>query len=152
MVLTVGQNAPPPTRDLAAEQAIRMIVAGQVDAWNAGDGHGYATDIAPDVSFTNVFGMVMYGHEAFERRHAEILATFYKGTVKSHVIRRMRFLTQDVAIVNIDNEVRRVRSLPSGLAVPRDGVLRTQLLQVFVRHNGRWWVEAYHNVDLKATN
>jgi hypothetical protein len=23
-------------------------------------------------------------------------------------------------------------------------------MQVFVRRNGRWWVEAYHNVDIKS--
>lgn len=152
LALTLGQNASPPTQDLVAERAIRTIVAGQVSAWNAGDAVGYASEVATDVSFTNLFGMVMYGHDAFERRHAEILATFYKGTVKSHVIRRMRFVTEDVAIVDIDNEVRGVRSLPGGIAVPMDGVVRTQLMQVFVRRNGRWWVEAYHNVDIKATN
>ena len=150
LVLTLGQNGSPPAQDLVAERAIRTIVAGQVSAWNAGDAKGYSSDVAPDVSFTNLFGMVMYGHDAFERRHAEILATFYKGTVKSHVVRRIRFVTVDAAIVDIDNEVRGVRSLPSGLAVPTDGVVRTQLMQVFVRRHGRWLVEAYHNVDVKA--
>lgn len=150
LALTLWQNASPPPNDLAAERAIRTIVAGQVSAWNAGDAESYSSDVAPDVSFTNLFGMVMYGHDAFERRHAEILSTFYKGTVKSHVVRRIRFVTVDVAIVDIDNEVRGVRSLPSGLAVPSDGVVRTQLMQVFVRRDGRWWVEAYHNVDVKA--
>jgi len=64
----------------------------------------------------------------------------------------MRFVTENVAIVDIDNEVRGVRSLPRGLAVPKDGVMRTQLMQIFVRRNGRWWVEAYHNVDVKVTS
>ena len=150
LALTLGQDASPSTNDVAAEQAIRTIVAGQVSAWNVGDAKGYSSDVAPDVSFTNLFGMVMYGHDAFERRHAEILATFYKGTVKSHLVRRIRFVTGDVAIVDIDNEVRGVRSLPGGLVVPEDGILRTQLMQVFVRRNDRWRVEAYHNVDVKA--
>jgi hypothetical protein len=30
-------------------------------------------------------------------------------------------------------------------------VVKTQLMEVFVRREGRWWVEAYHNVDVKAT-
>jgi hypothetical protein len=76
------ENASPPPQDVVAEEAIRTIVAGQVIAWNAGDAKGYASDVASDVSFTNLFGMVMYGREAFERRHAGILATFYKGTTK----------------------------------------------------------------------
>jgi uncharacterized protein (TIGR02246 family) len=140
----------PASSDDAAEAAIREIVAAQASAWNAGDGNGYSAHVGPDVSFTNLFGMVMYGREAFERRHSEILATFYKGTTKSHVVRKIRFVTPDVAIVDIDNEVGGVRSLPPGLVVPKDGILRTQLMEIFARRDNRWWVEAYHNVDLKA--
>src|SRR3954453_14466218 len=106
--------------------------------------------LAPEVSFTNLFGMVMYGAPAFAKRHCEILSTFYRGTTKSHVIRRLRFVTSEVAIVDIDNEVRGVKSMPSGIVVPPDGVVKTQLMEVFVRREGRWWIAAYHNVDVKS--
>jgi uncharacterized protein (TIGR02246 family) len=132
------------------EAAVRAIIADQAAAWNAGDGAAYSRHVAPEASFTNIFGMVMYGAPAFEKRHAEILATFFKGTTKHHQVRRVRFVTADVAIVDIDNEVRGVKTLPEGLAVPADGVLRTQLMEVFTRRDGRWWVDAYHNVDTKV--
>jgi uncharacterized protein (TIGR02246 family) len=93
----------------------------------------------------------MYGAPAFAERHSEILAKFYKGTTKQHAIRRIRFITPDVAIVDIDNEVRGVKSMPGRIVVPPDGVVKTQLMEVFVRREGRWWIEAYHNVDVKAT-
>jgi uncharacterized protein (TIGR02246 family) len=131
------------------EALIRAIVAEQVTAWNAGDGVAYAKHLAPDVSFTNLFGMVMYGAAAFARRHTEILTTFYKGTTKHHAVGRVRFVTPDVAIVDIDNEVRGVTEMPDGITVPPDGVIATQLMQVFVRRDDRWWIEAYHNVDVK---
>ena len=133
-----------------AEAAIRTIVADQAKAWDAGDGAAYSRNVSPDVSFTNLFGMVMYGAVAFEKRHTEILAGFYKGTTKKHTVRRIRFVTPDVAIVDIDNEVHGVKALPAGIAIPRDGIIRTQLMEVFVRRDGRWLVEAYHNVDVKA--
>jgi uncharacterized protein (TIGR02246 family) len=133
----------------AAETAIRAIVAEQAVAWNAGDGARYASRLAPEASFTNLFGMVMYGAPAFVKRHQEILATFYKGTTKKHAVRRIRFVTPDVAIVDIDNEVHGVRAMPAGIAVPPDGIIKTQLMEVFVRRNGQWWIEAYHNVDTK---
>jgi len=60
-------------------------------------------------------------------------------------------VTPDVAIVDIDNEVHGVKSMPAGIAVPPDGIVRTQLMEVFARRDGRWWVEAYHNVDVKAS-
>ena len=110
--------------DAAGEASIRKIVAEQLDAWNAGDGAAYARHLAPEAAFTNLFGMVMYGSPAFAKRHSEILSTFYKGTTKHHVIRRIRFVTPDVAIVDIDNEVRGVKSMPAGIVVPPDGVVR----------------------------
>jgi uncharacterized protein (TIGR02246 family) len=91
--------------------------------------------------------MVMHGSPAFENRHAEILATFYKGATKKHVVRKIRFVTPELAIVDIDNEVHGVTSMPGGVIVPKDGVIRTQ---GFVKRDGKWWIEAYHNVDVKA--
>ena len=136
-------------QDAAAETAIRSIVAAQAAAWDAGDAQRYAERLAPEASFTNLFGMVMYGKPAFVKRHAEILASFYKGTTKRHGIRRVRFITPDVAIVDIDNEVHGVKAMPAGITVPPDGIVRTQLMEVFVRRDGGWWLEAYHNVDVK---
>ncbi len=150
LLLTVVHAGQAP--DGSPEQTIRAIVASQAAAWNAGDGAAYARDVSPDVSFTNLFGMVMYGAPAFTERHTGILATIYKGTTKHHAIRRIRFVTPDVAIVDIDNEVHGVKALPAGLTVPGDGVLKTQLMEVLVRRGGRWWVEAYHNVDVKPAN
>jgi uncharacterized protein (TIGR02246 family) len=137
-------------QDPTAEAAIRAIVAAQAKAWDAGDGPGYAARVAPEVAFTNLFGMVMYGKAPFVQRHSEILSTFYKGTTKRHAIRRLRFITADVAIVDIDNEVHGVKAMPAGIAVPKDGIIKTQLMEVFVRRDGGWWIEAYHNVDVKA--
>ena len=137
-------------QDADSEAAIRRIVAEQALAWNAGDGSRYANHVAADASFTNIFGMVMYGAPAFASRHQEILATFYKGTTKQLVIHRLRFVTPDVAIVDIDNAIHGVKAMPAGITVPADGIVRTQLLEVFVRRNGQWWIEAYHNVDVKT--
>ncbi len=149
MLVTLHPAAIMLAQDAAPEAAIRAIVADQVVAWNAGDGPGYARHLAPDASFTNLFGTVFYGAPAFAQRHAEILATFYKGTTKQHVVRRIRFVTPDVAIVDIDNQVQGVKAMPEGIVVPPDGIVKTQLMEVFVRRNGRWLIEAYHNVDLK---
>lgn len=152
IMLVGGMLAIPPAvraQGAADEAAIRELIAQQVVAWDAGDGAGYARHVAPEVSFTNLFGMVMYGAPAFTARHSEILSTFYKGTRKKHVVRRIRFVTADVALVDIDNEVHGVKQMPAGIVVPPDGVVRTQLMEVFARRNGAWWIEGYHNVDLK---
>ena len=139
-------------QDQQAEVPIRAIIAAQVTAWDAGDATAYAKDLAAEASFTNLFGMVMYGAPAFAERNRQVLATFFRGTTKHHGIRRIRFVTPDVAIVDIDNEVRGVKAMPAGIPVPADGIIKTQLMEVFVRRGERWWVEAYHNVDKKPVN
>ena len=149
LVLATSVSPASPAQSAGAEAVIRAIVADQAAAWNGGNAEAFASRVAPDVSFTNIFGMVLYGRPAFVQRHTEILATFYKGTTKHHAIRRIRFVTPDVAIVDIDNEVRRVRTMPAGIAVPPDGVVKTQLMEVFVQRDGGWWIEAYHNVEVK---
>jgi uncharacterized protein (TIGR02246 family) len=149
LAAVLGMRASVAAQGTTDEAAIRAIVADQVVAWDAGDGTRFARRVSPEASFTNLFGMVMYGDVAFKERHSEILSTFYKGTRKKHAVRRIRFVTPDVAIVDIDNEVHGVTTMPAGIVVPPDGVLKTQLMEVFVRRNGEWWVEAYHNVDVK---
>jgi uncharacterized protein (TIGR02246 family) len=133
------------------EDAIRKIISEQVAAWNAGDAKAYARYFAPDGSFTNIYGMAFDGHEAFEKRHAETFATFFKGSNRQERIRRIRFMTSDVAIIDVETQVRNFGKLPPGIQSPPDGVLRTRLLLVFVRRNRQWWIEAYHNVDVKQT-
>jgi len=149
LVMIASGGAAAQTTD---EAQIRTLVAAQAAAWDKGDAAGYAKDVSPDVSFTNLFGMVIYGGPSFIERHRQILSTFYKGTTKHHAIRRIRFVTSDVALVDIDNEVHGVKAMPAGIAVPPDGIVKTQLLEVFVRRNGRWLIEAYHNVDTKPPN
>ena len=125
LVCAMLPAAPVWAQDARDDAALRKIIADQVVAWDAGDGTRYAVDVAPDASFTNLFGMVMYGAPAFAARHTEILATFYKATRKKHEVRRIRFLSPDVAIVDIDNEVHDVKQMPGGIALPADGVIRT---------------------------
>src|SRR5258708_4291034 len=139
-------------QDQQAEAPIRAIIAAQAAAWDAGDGTAYAKDLAPGASFTNLFGMVMYGAPAFTERHRQILATFYKGTTKHHAIRRIRFVTPDVALVDIDNEVRGVKVMPAGIPVPPNGIVKTQLMEVFVPRGARRWIAPDHNDDTKPAH
>lgn len=69
-----------PAQHGSAESQIRAIVAAQTVAWNAGDATAYARDVSAEVSFNNLFGMVMYGAPAFTERHRQFLATFYGDT------------------------------------------------------------------------
>lgn len=131
------------------EAAIRKIVNEQVAAWNAGDAKAFSRHIAKAVAFTNVFGVASYGSAAFEKRNQTMLGSIYKGTTRVMKIRQIRFPAPGVAIVDIENEIHGVKHAPKGIHVTAEGMVRTQLMEVFVRHGAEWWVEAYHNVDVK---
>jgi uncharacterized protein (TIGR02246 family) len=138
------------TNSSSDQEAILKIISEEVAAWNAGDATAYSRHFAPGGTFTNIYGMVFEGHEAFEKRHAESFATFFKGSTRQEKVRRIRFVTADVAIVDVDTEVKGFSKMPAGVSISADGLLRTRLQQVFVTRDNDRWIEAYHNVDVKV--
>ena len=109
--------------------------------------HGNPSDhFAEDGSFTNIFGTVRYGREAFEQRHIEIAQTIFKGTSVKSSIAKLRFVRPDVAIVDVSGEMTGFANVPAGLPVGSDGILRFKLLLVLVKDKGEWWITEYHNV------
>jgi uncharacterized protein (TIGR02246 family) len=126
--------------------AIEALVAAETDAWNRGDAKAFAAPFTADGSFTNIIGMVYYGREEFEERHAQIFKTIYKGSVLKQSIGKLRFVRPDVAIVDINVELSGVLSVPPGVRTDPDHVIRTKLQLVLVNEKGDWWITAYHNV------
>jgi uncharacterized protein (TIGR02246 family) len=143
-------GAAPQVRPTPADEArIREIIAEQVAAWNAGDGKAFSASFAENGSFTNIRGTVFYGHSAFEDRHIEIFRTFFKGSKLTMSPTKIRFVRPDVAIVDIATEVSGLRDAPPGVTAGA-GRIHTRLQQVFVKNDGVWRVESYHNVDVKG--
>ncbi len=137
-------------RDLSHDTAdIEALVAGLTAAWNRGDAKAFSARFAADGSFTNVLGIVAYGREIFELRHAEIFSTIYKGSVLRQSIGKLCFIRRDVAVVDVDAAVTGYGRLPPGVQAGSDGVLRAKLQLVLTRENDGWWISAYHNVDVK---
>lgn len=137
-------------RSRAADDArIRAIVAEQVTAWNAGDAVAFSKSFAEDGSFTNIRGTVFYGHKAFEDRHREIFATFFKESRLATSVNRIRFVRPDVAIVDVATEISELHDAPPGVKPNSAGRIVTRLQEVFVKDEGVWRVASYHNVDVK---
>jgi uncharacterized protein (TIGR02246 family) len=144
IVLTASAHA----QDASQEAAIRAIVLDQETAWNAGNAAEFCQSAAPEISAFNTSGADMSGKARFCQRQQQILAGIFKGTIKKQPIRRLRFITDNVAIVDIDNEIHGLTKTPSGAPVTGDGVSKTLLMEVFVKRDGRWLMEAFHNTDV----
>ncbi len=133
------------------ETQIRAIVEEQVRAWNACDAVAFSKSFADSGSFTNIRGTVFYGHKAFEDRHREIFAGFFKGSKLAMSITRIRFVRPDIAIVDLATDLSNLSGAPPGVRPNAAGRILTRLQQVFVKHGGVWQVESYHNVDVKGS-
>jgi uncharacterized protein (TIGR02246 family) len=134
---------------LSDSRAIEALVAELTDAWNRGDARAFSARFAADGSFTNVLGIVAYGREIFELRHAEIFRTIYQGSVLQQSIGRLYFIRPDVAVVDVDAAVSGYPRLPPGVQAANDGALRAKLQLVVTREDSEWWIAAFHNVDVK---
>ena len=133
----------------ADESAIRSISESQEAAWNAGDAHAFSAHVADDCLFTNILGTNFVGKEAFEQQHAMIFRTVYAGSRLSSHVRVLKMLTPDVAILEAELALSGYKRLPPGVQADPDGVLYTELEEVFVKRKGSWQIVTFHNVDRK---
>ena len=132
-----------PTTD---EAMIRQLLDELVDAWNRGDAEAYGARVLDDATFTNVNGMFHKGREEFNRRHDDIFRGALKDTTITLTPRELRFIRQDVVIVDMDCGLFGASVQPPGVHTETDGALRTCLLLVLLKRAGSWWIAAYHNV------
>jgi uncharacterized protein (TIGR02246 family) len=130
-------------------EEIKQILVRQEEAWNRKDATGFSQDCDMSISFTNILGKVYFGRNLFDERHADIFSTIFKGSALIMSIQRIHFPNPDVAIADLSTAVSNYQALPPGIDTPPDGVLRTSLMQVFIRTESGWRMVAYHNVDIK---
>ncbi len=120
------------------EKAIRQVVQNIGTAWAAGDGVKYADNFTDDIIYTVWNGYQINGRAENISGHQEIFDTIYKGTNVRFDVKKIRFLTNDVAAVNLQGEMfrggKKVEDVP--VVVP---------LMVFTKANGKWLVAAFQN-------
>lgn len=130
----------------AEEMEVQQLLRNLVDAWKMGDATAYGSRFRSDGTFTNVNGAFCVGREEFDLRHDEIFRGIFKGTTLSLTIRNLRLVRADVALVDIDVGIFECRVRPPGIEIGPDGALRTSLLLVLTKEQGKWLIAAYHNV------
>jgi uncharacterized protein (TIGR02246 family) len=136
-----AQSTPPARPE---EEGIRKLVDGFIDAWNRHDAHAFAATFAEDADFTNVRGVGAHGRAAVEEFHAPPFATVFKASHQSASQIQVRFLTTDLASVDVRWEMTGALG-PDGSPIP----LRQGLLNWIVTgKEGRWLILIMHNQDL----
>jgi uncharacterized protein (TIGR02246 family) len=151
-LLPLGATAGEAAKAGVDEAAIRALVAEQAEAWNRGDAAAWSKDFVSEADFVNIFGMVLNGREEIEKRHADIFATIFKGSRTQVTVRRFVLVgkDKDVAVVDTDHVVTGYGKLPPTVhPTGEPAALRTHMKYVMKKVDGRWWIIAGQNTDVK---
>ncbi len=141
----------PPTLAPSDQAAIRTIINAQIETWNRHDMKAYTADMADDVQWVNVVGMVWRGKAEVYQAHETYHQTIFRTRNLSPLsMLEIRAVTPDVAIVTASGEADGFTTT-SGRAMPPS---TSMLTYVLVRRGGRRWIVEGHNttVDPRATN
>jgi uncharacterized protein (TIGR02246 family) len=125
----------------ADEQIIRGILQQLETAWNHYDSISFAAAFAEDANSIHVFGGQLDGRAAIEAAHRNIFETIYKGSHASFVLRSLRFLRPDVAVVFARAHVTFMEGNE-----PRE--METRPTMIVVREQDKWQIVAFQNTKI----
>lgn len=127
------------------EEAIKAVIDGITDAFNKHDATAWIRFAATDAQLVTVRGEFMNGASEIEKG----LTALFQGRNRTATIRmldvRIRFITGEVAIAHVTNELRGVVNA-AGEQLPAQ---RELSLRVFVKRQGVWRLTAFHNTTLQ---
>jgi uncharacterized protein (TIGR02246 family) len=125
----------------ADSAAIKQCVAGWEDAWNRHDAHATAMAYVEDGDFSSTTGVPSHGWRELEAHYNEIFTTFLKDAHRTDTVRSIRFLSPEIAVVDIDWQMAGARTRDGKDAPNRKGLLTWVVSK---QHDGHWMITIYH--------
>ena len=100
-----GQTMQPAHDGRAADEAaIRESVKQMETGWNTKSGALFAKPFAEDADYVVINGNYLKGRAAIESGHQRIFDTIFKDTTLTLVVKQIRFLRADVAVVHVEGQ------------------------------------------------
>ena len=123
------------------EAAISKVIADMTDAFNKGDAKRLAELYAADGDLVNVYGTWLKGIDQISQGLRGMFSNIIKGATLKTVNVSIRFVSPEVAIGHVDNEL----SGQVGANGEKMSPQRELSLRVFVKEGDAWRVAAFHN-------
>lgn len=123
------------------EARIRQVGQQIEEGWNAHDGKAFAAPFAPDADYVVVNGMKHKGREAIEKGHTGIFTTIYKDSHNVGIVKSVRFLRPDVAVVHVEWNL----EFRSGGETTKGHAMNTM---VMTKEGDKWSVAVFQNTPI----
>ncbi|MBA2686319.1 MAG: SgcJ/EcaC family oxidoreductase [Gemmatimonadaceae bacterium] len=134
-----------PAAPADAETDIRAIIDDQAAAWNRHDAAGWASRFVPTAEFINILGTPFSGKTAIEGITTRIFASIFKDSYDVVTVRKVIFVTPELAIAHYEHAVSGYTALPPGIqpsetGAEGKGVLRTLMVYVLKKGADSKWM------------
>jgi uncharacterized protein (TIGR02246 family) len=135
----MNQNSHSPSAIATDEADIRALYQQLMEGWNIASGDAFAAPFEDDADLVGFDGTHIEGQQQIALFHQHLFNMFLKGSRLIGKVRRVRFLTADVAVMHVVGGT--VMAGQTDLEPERNSV---QTL-VAVKRNGKWRLAAFQN-------
>jgi len=116
---------------------VKKCVATWSEAWNRHDAHATTMSYEKDGDFASVNGEPAHGWKELEAHYNQIFTGFLKDAHRTDTVKSIRFLTPNIASVDIDWQL-------TGVKTKSGNDIKGLLTWIVTKHNGQWLITAYH--------
>ena len=133
MSVGVAPNATP-----GDSAAVAAVSTAWDAAWNAGNGAGIGALFLDNGEIINGRGQIVAGSAQIRANHVAAFAGVFHGAHSSGIVRRITFLSEAAAVLDVDNTVTGFTSLPGGAIPTQPGLNLQRHKRVLIKRNGQW--------------
>ena len=150
LVLGIGlaHSSAQPNDPKREATAILQVIQKTTEAFNAHDAVLFASFYTPTATLVTVRGERMSGTAEIVKGLSSIFATRAKNARLQQLDTSVTFLTSDVAVAHVLNELSDVKSSAGELLPPHQELS----IRVFLKTDGVWRVAAFHNTIVGSTS
>ena len=117
-------------------------------AFDRHDAHECALRFVDDADFVSVSGLTFHGRKAIEDHYVSSFSSTLKDAHRTDTVKSIRFLSPDIASVDVDWEMTGARTADGSERPPRKGLLEP----VLVKQNGQWSIAVFHETEFNVSS